>query len=229
MPTTLLLDQKYWDLVLDANGNIALASDPYSTAQSVANACRTFLSELWYDTTQGVPYFGQILGYRPSLGFVKAQLIATAMTVPEVASVTCYITGVINRNLIGQLQITTTSGTTLYVTMTEALPWYISGAGSDAQQAQSGTALINNGGVLTLPSGLSGYPISPAGLAPGAVWTNGRIVGVVFGGASSGPILFSNITVQSLLSSGAPGLPTSAPSPAGSGQLWNNAGVICIA
>ena len=33
---SLLLDQAQWDIVLDVNGNIALASAPYSIAQDVA-------------------------------------------------------------------------------------------------------------------------------------------------------------------------------------------------
>lgn len=126
MSATLLLDQKAWDLVLDANGSIAVATDPYATAQSVANACRTFLGELWFDTSQGVPYFGQILGARPSLGFLKAKLVATALTVPEVATATCIITGFVNRQITGQITLTTTSGAALYVTMSPGeIPWYI--------------------------------------------------------------------------------------------------------
>lgn len=130
---TLLLDQLSWDLVLDANGNVAMATDPYSVAQDVASACRTFLEELWYDSTQGIPYFNQILGARPTLGFLKAQLVATALTVPEVAMTVCFITGFINRQITGQIQITTTSGVTLYVTMTNGeIPWYIMAASGGA-------------------------------------------------------------------------------------------------
>ena len=125
---TLLLDPVTWDLVLDVNGNIAVASDPYSIAQDVASACRTFLGELWYDTTQGIPYFGQILGARPSLGFVKTQLVRVALTVPEVASAIAIVTGFDGRNLIGQIQITTTQNVVLYVTMSAETPWYISAA-----------------------------------------------------------------------------------------------------
>lgn len=34
---TLLLDQKSWDLTLDAAGNIAVAAEPYAIAQDVAS------------------------------------------------------------------------------------------------------------------------------------------------------------------------------------------------
>lgn len=112
---TLLLDRTLWDLTLDINGNIAMASEPYSIAQDVASACRTFLGECYYDTSQGVPYFQEILGQTPPLSVLKAALIAAAMTVPEVQSVVVYISSVVGRNVSGQIHVITTSGTSLTV------------------------------------------------------------------------------------------------------------------
>lgn len=112
MATTLYLDPDSWDLVLDASGNIALASEPYSLAQDAASACRTFLGECWYDTTVGVPYWAEILGHFPTLSVVKADLVAAAKTVPGVVSAQVFITGVVNRQLTGQIQVTDSSGTT---------------------------------------------------------------------------------------------------------------------
>ena len=51
--STLLLDQTEWDLVLDASGNIALASPPYALAQDVASAVRTFLDRNSRATSAG--------------------------------------------------------------------------------------------------------------------------------------------------------------------------------
>jgi len=112
---TLLLDRDLWDICLDINGNIAMASDPYAIAQDVASVCRTFLGEVYYDTVQGVPYFQEILGQNPPLSVLKAALIAAAMTVPEVKSAVVYISSVVGRNVAGQIQIVTTTGTTLTV------------------------------------------------------------------------------------------------------------------
>jgi hypothetical protein len=111
---TLLLDTVLWDLVTDASGNIAMATDPYSTAQDVASACRTFLNEVYYDTTLGVPYFQQILGELPPLPVIKAQLINAANTVPGVSNAVCYLTGYANgtRALTGVIQFTDTNGVT---------------------------------------------------------------------------------------------------------------------
>lgn len=88
---TLLLDTGAWDLVVDAAGNIALASEPYSLAQDVASAIRTFLGEVFYDDTLGVPYFEQILGKTPPVTLFEEYMITAALTVPNVVSATCTI------------------------------------------------------------------------------------------------------------------------------------------
>jgi hypothetical protein len=109
MAATILLDVVAWDLVLDAAGNIALATEPYSLAQDAASAVRTFLGECYFDTTVGVPYLTQILGKTPSLALLKAQLVAAALTVPDVASAQCFITALTDRAVIGQVQVTSAS------------------------------------------------------------------------------------------------------------------------
>ena len=109
--TTLLLDQTAWDLVLDSAGNIALAGAPYSIAQDVASAVRTFLGECWYDTTQGMPYWQEILGQLPPLSLVKHKIETVAMTVPNVVSAVATFTKFSDRALEGAIQITDTDST----------------------------------------------------------------------------------------------------------------------
>lgn len=109
---TLLLAQDTWDLVLDASGNIAKASEPYAIAQDVASAVRLFAGELWYDQTQGIPYFEKILGQRPSLQYIKSQIEKAALTVPGVAQARCLFAGFKGRALSGQIQIIDTTGAT---------------------------------------------------------------------------------------------------------------------
>lgn len=106
---TLLLDTVQWDLVLDLFGNIAVASDPYSQAQDAASAIRLFQGELWYDTTQGVPYWASILGKAPPLSLMKAKFVAAALTVPGIVSAQCFISGVKNRQITGQVQLSNTN------------------------------------------------------------------------------------------------------------------------
>jgi len=110
MATSLYLDPDTWDLAADSSGNIAVASDPYALAQNAATACRTFLGEVYYDTTIGVPFWQDILGHSPSLSIVKADLVAAAETVTGVTSAQVFITGVVNRQLQGQVQVTDSAG-----------------------------------------------------------------------------------------------------------------------
>ncbi len=109
---TLLLDRDAWDLVLNASGNIALASDPYSISQDVASAIKLFKSELWYDTTKGIPYFQQILGQWPPLSLVRSFIETAALTVPEVVTAQCLIVSFTDRTITGQVQVTDINSTT---------------------------------------------------------------------------------------------------------------------
>lgn len=102
---TILLDQTDWDLVLDVNGNIAKATEPYSLAQDAASVIRTYLGEVWFDTAVGVPYQQQILGKSPPIALLKAEFERAARTVPGVASASCYLSEVSNRRIAGQVQV----------------------------------------------------------------------------------------------------------------------------
>ena len=108
--TTLLLDQSAWDLVLDSSGNIALAGAPYSVAQDVATAVRTFLGECWFDSSQGLPYWQQIMGKYPPLSFVRQAVIDAAMGVPNVVSADVTFQSFTGRTLTGQIKIVDTDG-----------------------------------------------------------------------------------------------------------------------
>lgn len=113
----LLLDRTAWDLVLDANGNIAIADDPYAIAQSVACACRTFAEECIYNTKLGMPYWQSIIGKLPPLSFVKEKMIEQAKTIPGVADVAIVFVSFKDRALTGQIQIVTDAGITQTVTI----------------------------------------------------------------------------------------------------------------
>lgn len=115
MFNTLLLDTDAWDLVLDASGNIAMASPPYSLAQDVASAVRTFLGEVFYNTTQGIPYFDDALGKLPPAALLTQLISNQALTVPGVVSVQTAITAFNAREVSGQIQFTDESGVTTVV------------------------------------------------------------------------------------------------------------------
>lgn len=107
---TLFLDPQTWDLVLDANRSIALATKPYALAQDAASEIKTFQGEVYYNTVKGVPYFQEILGFRPPLALMKARMITAALLVPEVIAAQVFFSNVVGRELHGQVQITDSAG-----------------------------------------------------------------------------------------------------------------------
>ena len=107
---TMLLDQSAWDLVLDAQGNIAIAGAPYSVAQDVASAVRTFQGECLFDTTQGLPYWQNILGLHPPLSYVRQQVTQAALSVANVVKAQVTFSGYSNRTLVGQILVVDTDG-----------------------------------------------------------------------------------------------------------------------
>lgn len=113
MAKTLLLDQSAWDLVLDASGNIAVASEPYATAQDVASAVRTFLGECWYNTEFGIPYWQKILGQLPPTSLIKRSIETQALRIPGVVNVRTVLVSFKDRQLTGQIQFTDTNGNEL--------------------------------------------------------------------------------------------------------------------
>lgn len=106
---TLLLTQDAWDLCVDADGNIAVATAPYSTAQDMASAIRTVQGEVYYDTSLGVAY-DQILGQPPNPSFIKTQLTTQALLVPAVATARAFLSQLTGRNLSAQVQATLADG-----------------------------------------------------------------------------------------------------------------------
>jgi hypothetical protein len=110
MYDTLLLDRTAWDLVLDSNSNIALASPPYSLAQDVATAQRTVVGDNYYSQTDGIPYFNLDQGSIPPVSLMQAYLRKQALTVLGVVQIIVRITGFIGRKLTGQTLFTDEDG-----------------------------------------------------------------------------------------------------------------------
>lgn len=109
---TLLLTLDVWDLCIDASRNIAVAAAPYQLAQDVASAIRTFLGEVYYDSSLGVNYFGEILGHTPPVTVFQADMVAAALTVVGVVSAKCVLNSFENRVVTGQVLFTDSSGAT---------------------------------------------------------------------------------------------------------------------
>lgn len=101
---TFLLDTDNWDLVLDSNGNWAIASPPYAVAQDVASAIKTFQGEVYYDSTLGVPYTQEILGEQPPLNVVVSDIETAALAVPGVVKANCTVSSFQNGDVEGQVE-----------------------------------------------------------------------------------------------------------------------------
>lgn len=90
--------------------------------------------------------------------------------------------------------------------------------------------LWDDGGVLAAFASAN-FPSSAIGLVAGAIWSNAGVVSVVPGITpipGQPPVFFSLITAPALLALGGGILPATNPG-AGTGQLWNNGGVVSIA
>jgi len=114
MSASLYLVPSTWDLTADLNGNIAIANDPYATAQDVACAVKLFLGGLYYDITQGIPW-DTILGKLPPIGYVRSKIVDAAMTVPNVATAQAFFSSFSNRAIAGQVVCTTKTGQRIVV------------------------------------------------------------------------------------------------------------------
>ncbi len=117
MSQSLLLDLTQWDLLADARGNIAVASDPYAMAQDVANACKLFLGEQWYNVTTGVPWLEEVLGRAPPVGLLQSLLEQAARSVPGVVQARCTVQSLENRRASATLLFTDETGRQNQVTL----------------------------------------------------------------------------------------------------------------
>ena len=116
MATTLYLDPATWDLAVDAAGNIALAGEPYATAQTVACACRLWRGEAPFHASRGIPYEWQVLGRRPPQRVLAQWYEVEAKSVPTVDSAVAVLQfDPAGRALSGQIQCTLTDGTIINV------------------------------------------------------------------------------------------------------------------
>ena len=98
------------DLCLDSSGNIAMCTTPYSLAQDAGCGVATVLGECYYDTSLGIPYQTQDLGYNVPIELLRAQMVAQAMLTPGVVAAQVFFSGIANRVLSGQLQVTDVNG-----------------------------------------------------------------------------------------------------------------------
>lgn len=109
---TLLLDSN-WDLCLDKAGRIAIAEGAYATAQAVANECRLFTDDAYFEPDRGIPYYLVALGKKLSPSVLRARLRDAAMLVDDVEDVTEVVLESLDtetRRVTGEIQFTSREG-----------------------------------------------------------------------------------------------------------------------
>lgn len=99
------------DLAVDSDGNIQISTGSYALALAAACAIRTFQGEVFYDVTQGLPYFTEIIGKNPPLEYVRMQVTTAALNSdPDIVAAQAYFSSLTSRNLSGQVQVSDSTG-----------------------------------------------------------------------------------------------------------------------
>ena len=114
---TLLLDEN-WDVQLTKSGRIAVSVGDYATAQNVANECRLFTQDAYFDQDRGIPYFLLALGQKVPGSALRARIRSAALLVEDVAVVTDVTLDTLNtdtRELTGEIRFTSREGTSVSV------------------------------------------------------------------------------------------------------------------
>ena len=118
MATTIFLDPRTWDLSLDVNGNIAVATSTYQRAQDIASECRTFRGDIYLDQLRGIPYKESILGKNKyPLGLYQSELHRCAMSVDGVVSANIKLNQLQNRVLTGIIEFTDIENNTASISL----------------------------------------------------------------------------------------------------------------
>lgn len=109
---TLSLGEK-WDLKLTDTGKIALKSNAKATAQNVANECRRFRNDSYFDYDVGIPYFTTTLGIAHDNIVLRAHVRSAVLRVSDVdtiESIDLHDFDAETRKLSGNIKFTTHSG-----------------------------------------------------------------------------------------------------------------------
>jgi hypothetical protein len=113
--STILLSHDDHDLLVDANGNIAMASNPYAYAQDVATAELMFKGEHIYYNTIGIPYLTEILGENTPISIIKGYYETEALSVTGIKKAEAVLSLGKDRGLSGEIRVTTNEDVNLTI------------------------------------------------------------------------------------------------------------------
>ena len=104
---TFFLIPETWDLAIDTQGNIAIATDVYQQAQDISTSCRVFYGDDYYNRTDGIPYLQKILGkHNYPMSLFQRNLHDRSMLVNGVVSVDVNLYPLENRIMRGTIDFT---------------------------------------------------------------------------------------------------------------------------
>lgn len=104
---TLFLNPSTWDLAIDTQGNLAIATLEYQQAQDIASSCRVFYGDDYYNKTDGVPYLESIMGKSSyPISLFQRNLHDRAMLVDGVVSVDVKLFPLKDRVMSGTIDFT---------------------------------------------------------------------------------------------------------------------------
>lgn len=101
-----------WDLKIGADGSLKRVTGKDATIQNVANECRCFRDDLFFERDRGVNWFNAQLGQVPQKQVMRTKLREAALTVDGVQSVESVEIAQLtkDRSLGGQIIIETSEG-----------------------------------------------------------------------------------------------------------------------
>lgn len=116
MPSLLLNND--WDISLDSNGDLKMATDNYSIAQNSACRCRAFTNDMYFNQKDGVPHFLVDISQRPNISVVAAAMEKVARGTEGVSEAAMTDIAVsTDRTLEGTIILTLDNGETINVTI----------------------------------------------------------------------------------------------------------------
>ena len=97
----------------EPRSKIRVVEGGYATAQNVANECRLFTNDAYFDQERGIPYYLIALGHKVSPSVLRSRLRDAALLVEDVAEVTEIKLDALDtetRRITGDIQFTSREG-----------------------------------------------------------------------------------------------------------------------
>lgn len=107
---TLMLDDS-WDITLNSDGKIKVATDAYAIAQNASNAVRLFRNDAYFNASKGIPHFDIELGHsRAAVPVIESHMKKAMLAVEGVADAVAVLEVDKDRVAGGSAYITLQSG-----------------------------------------------------------------------------------------------------------------------